>query len=347
MNKDPFDTARYDFDLPAELIAQKPKSRRDKARLLVISRKTSSFQDTTFSRVTEFLKPGDLLILNNTKVIKARLFGVRPSNGKAEIFLLKPIDDLHWEALLKPGKRIKDGETLSFKDTPVTATVLRKEQSSWIIRFSQKNLDGFLAVAGNVPLPPYIKRQVDDENQYQTVYAKNQGAVAAPTAGFHFTPALLKQIEKAGIETAFITLHCGLGTFRPVSSNDIREHRMHKEWLEITEATAEKIRQAKRQNRRIIAVGTTSIRTLESAAARAKKPDDYLQAFSGETDFYIYPGYRFKIIDAVITNFHTPRSTNLILISTFGGYPLVKRAYRYAIEEQFRFFSFGDSMMIL
>ena len=348
MIQDDFNLSKYDFTFPQELIAQEPATKRDNSKLLVIDRKTSSFSKKRFSEITNLFKPGDLLVLNDTKVIKARLKAKRSSGGKVEVFLLKEIQPGVWQVLLKPGKRIKINERIFFEDSPITATINEtNQQGSWSITFSQKNIEPLISSLGQVPLPPYIKKPLTAETQYQTVYAENQGAVAAPTAGFHFTPKLLNDLKKIGVEIVFITLHCGLGTFRPVKSTDIRKHSMHSEWVSLSAEAAEKINAAKLSKRRVIAVGTTSIRTLESVADKSKNHDKLLSPFSGETDFYIYPGYSFKVIDAVITNFHTPCSTNLILISTFAGIDLIKQSYDYAIENRFRFFSFGDSMFII
>ncbi|MBU1121728.1 MAG: tRNA preQ1(34) S-adenosylmethionine ribosyltransferase-isomerase QueA [Candidatus Omnitrophota bacterium] len=349
MKKDIFDRKHYDFGVPGELIAQVPVSPRDSSRLLTIDRQTGAIGESRFSGIVDFLRQGDVLVLNNTKVIKARLIARRTSGAKFEVLLLKKIEKGIWEVLVKPGKRAKIGDNIVFGgEGKLKATVLDHTPAGGrILKFVPEDFDDSLDSLGQVPLPPYIKKDIDDSSKYQTVFAKNEGAIAAPTAGLHFTESLLKKIQDKGVKIIYITLHCGLATFKPVKTSDIRDHKIESEWIEVDSAVAEIINKAKSQSRRIIAVGTTAIRSLESAASLDSCKNVYINPFFGETNLYITPGYKFNIIDGVITNFHTPYSTNLILISSFCGRPLVATAYKYAIDKNFRFYSFGDATLII
>ncbi|MCK4519771.1 MAG: tRNA preQ1(34) S-adenosylmethionine ribosyltransferase-isomerase QueA [Candidatus Omnitrophica bacterium] len=344
MTEDIFDLKHYDFQIPKDLTAQEPAVPRDKCRLLVINRKNSCLKREVFRDIVNYLKKGDVLVLNNTKVIRAKLSARKMSGGKLEILLLKQKEKGVWEVLVKPGKRARVGDVISFERGGYKAKILDKTSSgSRILKFDFLDLESFLSRIGAVPLPPYIKKEVQDPDDYQTVYARREGAVAAPTAGLHFTPELIRKIEAKGVEVLYITLHCGLATFRPVKCKDIRNHPIESEWVEISLSVAQAINKAKKKGRRIIAVGTTGVRALESAALG----ETSIKAFSGSTNFYITPGYKFKVVDALITNFHTPLSTNLILVSSFANSALIKKSYLYARDEKFRFYSFGDAMLIL
>ena len=345
MEKD-FRLSGFSYTIPEELIAQEPHKERDKARLLVINRENRSFKEVSFRDLVNFLNKGDVLVLNNTEVIKARLLGKRKSGAHLEILLLKNIKEGVWETLVKPGKRARINDIIIFEADNLYAQVIdRTEQGTKLLKFHPPNIIPLLAKYGKTPLPPYIKKE-HDLGTYQTVYAQKKGAVAAPTAGLHFTFQLIEEIKKRGVEIIYITLHCGLATFRPVKTEDIREHKMESEKFEISVTSARIINKAKRERRKIIAVGTTVARALESSLVL--KDDEYeVIPQKNETNLYIVPGYRFKIIDSLITNFHTPQSTNLILVTTFLGEELTKRAYNYAIEKKFRFYSFGDAMFII
>lgn len=341
-----FSLSEYAYNLDISYIAQEPVSARDQSRLLVVSCGKGVVKEGVFSNLLELLLPGDLLVLNDTRVIKARLFVKRASGGKVEIFLLKEIRPNLWQALVSPGKRGQVGEKFSFCQEGLEARVIEiLSTGERLIEFSLPCKD-WIEKQGKTPLPPYIKKELDNDEKYQTVYSQKQGAVAAPTAGLHFTNDLLQRIAKKGVEIVYLTLHCGLATFQPVKVEDIRRHRMHTELIEISQDTADKISRAKKEGRRVIAVGTTSVRTLESLASFAAAKTKKLSAFSGETNLYIVPGYKFKLVDAIITNFHTPRSSNLILISAFAGRECIQQSYQYAISHKFRFFSFGDAMFI-
>ena len=333
------------FDLPQELIAQDPLEDRASSRLLVLDKKTGEVTHRGFRDILEYLKPGDCLVINDTKVIPARLFGVKEDTGaKIEVLLLKRREHDIWETLVKPGKKAKPGTRIVFGEGLLTGTVLETvDDGNRLIQFSYEGIfEEILDQLGQMPLPPYITHQLKDKNRYQTVYAKHDGSAAAPTAGLHFTKELLKQIEDMGVKIAHVTLHVGLGTFRPVKVEDVTQHHMHSEFYVVEEDQAELINQAKREHKRVICVGTTSCRTLESAAGE----DGILQAKSGWTDIFIYPGYRFKIMDGLITNFHLPESTLLMLVSAFAGKDHIMAAYKEAVKERYRFFSFGDAMMI-
>ncbi|MDE7246931.1 MAG: tRNA preQ1(34) S-adenosylmethionine ribosyltransferase-isomerase QueA [Lachnospiraceae bacterium] len=333
------------FDLPQELIAQDPLEDRSASRLLVLHRETGEVEHHTFKEITNYLRPGDCLVLNNTKVIPARLMGVKEDTGATiEVLLLKRRENDVWETLVKPGKKAKPGTRLVFGDGCLRAEVLDVvEEGNRLIRFFYDGIfEEVLDRLGEMPLPPYITHKLQDKNRYQTVYAKYDGSAAAPTAGLHFTRELLAQIEEMGVKIAYVTLHVGLGTFRPVKADNILEHHMHAEHYQVTQETADVINQTKKQGGRVICVGTTSCRTVESAAA-----DGFVQAGCGDTEIFIYPGYQFKVLDCLITNFHLPESTLVMLVSALAGREQVLAAYRKAVEEKYRFFSFGDAMMIL
>ena len=338
-------TSDFYYDLPEELIAQDPLEDRSSSRLLVLDRKTGEREHRVFRELVEFLNPGDCLVVNNTRVIPARLMGVKEGTGAGiEVLLLKRCEDNVWETLVKPGKKARPGARISFGDGLLVGEVLEVvEEGNRRIRFTYEGIfEEILDQLGQMPLPPYITHQLKDKNRYQTVYARHEGSAAAPTAGLHFTPELLKRIEDKGVKLAHVTLHVGLGTFRPVKVEDVTQHHMHSEFYMIEEEQAKLINETRAAGGRVICVGTTSCRTLESAADEA----GVLHAGSGWTDIFIYPGYRFKIMDALITNFHLPESTLLMLVSAFAGKERVMAAYKEAVEEKYRFFSFGDAMLI-
>ena len=340
------DVKEFDYDLPKELIAQDPLEDRSGSRLLVLKKKPGEMEHRIFKDIKEYLKPGDCLVINNTKVIPARLYGVKEgTEAKIEILLLKRRENDIWETLVKPGKKAKPGTKISFGDGILTGEVIDiVEEGNRLIQFSYQGIfEEILDQLGQMPLPPYITHQLEDKNRYQTVYAKHSGSAAAPTAGLHFTPELLKEIKESGVDIAHVTLHVGLGTFRPVKVENIQEHHMHSEFYHIEASEAEKINRAKREGHRIICVGTTSCRTIESAA----KPDGTLSECSGWTEIFIYPGYQFKVLDCLLTNFHLPESTLIMLVSALAGREHVLHAYEEAVKEQYRFFSFGDAMLIV
>ncbi|MGM9923744.1 MAG: tRNA preQ1(34) S-adenosylmethionine ribosyltransferase-isomerase QueA [Bacillus sp. (in: firmicutes)] len=337
----------FDFHLPEELIAQTPLKNREASRLMVLNKETGETSDEVFSDITKHLNPGDCLVLNDTKVLPARLFGIKEDTGaKVEMLLLKQDEEDVWEVLVKPAKRVKAGTTVVFGDGALKATCLDElEQGGRIVKFDYNGVFyEVLDQLGTMPLPPYIKEQLAEQDRYQTVYAKERGSAAAPTAGLHFTERLLDEVRAMGVHVAFITLHVGLGTFRPVSVDDIADHDMHAEYYHMTEETAELLNKVKRENGRIITVGTTSTRTLETIATRH---GGEFKAESGWTDIFIFPGYEFKAIDSMITNFHLPKSTLMMLISALAGRERVLAAYEHAVQEEYRFFSFGDAMFIL
>lgn len=339
------DVKDFYFDLPQELIAQDPLEDRSASRLLVLDKKTGDVKHRIFKDITEYLRPGDCLVINDTKVIPARLFGVKKDTGaKIELLLLKRRENDIWETLVKPGKKAKPGTVIDFGDGLLTGTVLETvDDGNRLIRFSYEGIfEEILDQLGQMPLPPYITHQLKDKNRYQTVYAVHEGSAAAPTAGLHFTKELLKQIEEMGIKIAHVTLHVGLGTFRPVKVENVQEHHMHSEFYMVEESEAKKVNDTKAAGGRVICVGTTSCRTVESASTE----DGILQAKTGWTDIFIYPGYRFKILDSLITNFHLPESTLVMLVSALAGREHILKAYEEAIREQYRFFSFGDAMLI-
>ncbi len=337
----------FDFDLPEELIAQTPLEERASSRLMVLNRKNRSITHQHFYDILDFLKPGDCLVLNNTKVLPARLYGVKDETGaKVEVLLLTQLEADDWEVLVKPAKKVKEGTTISFGEGKLTATCIdTKEHGGRVLRF---HYDGIfyevLDQLGEMPLPPYIKEQLDERDRYQTVYAKEKGSAAAPTAGLHFTDELLQQMKDKGVEIAFITLHVGLGTFRPVSVDNIEEHEMHAEFYQMTQKTADQLNQVKARGDRIISVGTTSTRTLETIA---RDTGGTFEERNGWTDIFIYPPYQFKAIDGLITNFHLPKSTLIMLVSALADRDFILEAYNKAVDERYRFFSFGDAMLIM
>ncbi|GAC40931.1 tRNA preQ1(34) S-adenosylmethionine ribosyltransferase-isomerase QueA [Paenibacillus popilliae] len=340
------DVHLFDFDLPERLIAQTPLPDRTASRLLALNRRTGEVEHRTFPDMIEYLKPGDLLVLNDTRVIPARLYGVKPdTGGNVEVLLLKQEQDDIWEALVKPAKRLKKGATVRFGDELTGTVIEEREMGGRLIRFEYAGIfHEILDRLGQMPLPPYIKELLQDRERYQTVYAKHEGSAAAPTAGLHFTDSILEQIRAKEVGIARITLHVGLGTFRPMSADVIEEHVMHAEYYEMSEETAALINETRSLGGRIVAVGTTSCRTLETVAGRyGSEP---VAACSGWTDIFIYPGYEFRLVDSLLTNFHLPKSTLVMLVSAFAGREHMMAAYREAIEQEYRFFSFGDAMLI-
>ncbi|MCB6415801.1 tRNA preQ1(34) S-adenosylmethionine ribosyltransferase-isomerase QueA [Dorea acetigenes] len=333
------------FDLPQELIAQDPLEDRSGSRLLVLDKESGDVSHHTFREIVDYLEPGDCLVLNDTKVIPARLIGSKiGTDAKIEILLLKRKENDIWETLVKPGKKAKPGTKISFGDGLLVGEVVDiVEEGNRLVKFHYEGIfEEILDQLGQMPLPPYITHQLEDKNRYQTVYAKHSGSAAAPTAGLHFTPELLEKIEKKGIDIAKVTLHVGLGTFRPVKVDDILEHHMHSEFYRIEQSEADKINRAKETGHRVICVGTTSCRTIESAADENGK----LRECSGWTEIFIYPGYQFKVLDCLLTNFHLPESTLIMLVSALAGREHVLAAYEEAVKERYRFFSFGDAMFI-
>ena len=339
-------TADFDFDWPEELIAQTPLEKRDASRLLVVDKETGAFSDQHFDQIIDQLQPGDALVMNNTRVLPARLYGSKPeTGGHVELLLLKNTKGDDWEVLAKPAKRLRVGAQISFGDGRLTATVVEElDHGGRIVRFGYEGI--FLEVLeslGEMPLPPYIHEKLADRERYQTVYAKENGSAAAPTAGLHFTEELLEQIAAKGVKLVYLTLHVGLGTFRPVSVDSLDDHEMHSEFYSLSEEAAQTLRQVKANGGRVIAVGTTSIRTLETIGSKFQ---GQIQADSGWTNIFIKPGYDWKIVDAFSTNFHLPKSTLVMLVSAFAGRSLTLEAYEHAIAERYRFFSFGDAMFI-
>ncbi|WP_299032613.1 tRNA preQ1(34) S-adenosylmethionine ribosyltransferase-isomerase QueA [uncultured Anaerococcus sp.] len=337
-------TSEFDYYLPEELIAQHPSSKRDEARMMVLDKNTGESEDKYFYDIIDYLNPGDVLVMNDTRVIPARLFGHRPDKEeKIEVFLLNNTEGSKWEVLVRPGKKMKIGTEVIFSDELSCKVIDIKEDGNRIVEFYFEGIfNEILDRLGNMPLPPYIKEKLKDSEDYQTVYSKNPGSVAAPTAGLHFTKELLKKIEDKGIKLAYLTLNVGLGTFRPVNEDEITDHKMHSEFCTLSKETAEIIKKAKGEGRRIIAVGTTSIRTLESVYKKNGK----ICADSGWTDIFIYPGFDFKVVDAIITNFHLPKSTLIMLIAAFTSKDIILNAYNDAVSKKYRFFSFGDCMFI-
>ena len=335
----------YDYDLPKELIAQDPLEDRSSSRLMVLDKTTGEIEHRIFKDITSYLRPGDCLVLNNTKVIPARLYGVKEgTEAKIEILLLKRNADDVWETLVKPGKKAKIGTKIIFGDGLLVGEVIDVvEEGNRLIKFHYEGIfEEILDKLGQMPLPPYITHQLKDKNRYQTVYAKYDGSAAAPTAGLHFTPELLEQVKAMGVDIAEVTLHVGLGTVRPVREENVLEHHMHSEFYMVSKEAAEKINHAKDAGNRVIAVGTTSTRTLESASDENGR----MKETSGWTEIFIYPGYQFKVIDGLITNFHLPESTLVMLVSALAGREHVLNAYKEAVKEKYRFFSFGDAMFI-
>ena len=338
-------TSDFYFDLPQELIAQDPLEDRSASRLLVLDKKTGAMEHRHFYNIVDYLQPGDCLVINNTKVIPARLYGVREGTGALiEILLLKRKENDVWETLVKPGKKAKPGTKIVFGDGLLVGEVIDiVEEGNRLIQFTYEGIfEEILDRLGQMPLPPYITHELKDKNRYQTVYAKYEGSAAAPTAGLHFTPELLQQVRDMGVNIAEVTLHVGLGTFRPVKVEDVTQHHMHSEFSQVDETAANLINETKKNGGRVICVGTTSCRTIESAAAE----DGTLRPCSDWTEIFIYPGYRFKVLDCLITNFHLPESTLLMLVSALAGKEKIMTAYKEAVEQKYRFFSFGDAMFI-
>ena len=338
-------TADFAYDLPEELIAQDPLEQRDSSRLMVLDKNTGEWTHRVFHDIVEYLHPGDCLVINDTKVIPARLIGEREeTGGKVEVLLLKRKSDSVWETLVKPGKKARPGMRLSFGNGLLKAEVLEVvEEGNRLIRFEYDGIfEEILDQLGQMPLPPYITHKLQDKNRYQTVYAKYEGSAAAPTAGLHFTTELLQQIQDMGVQIARVTLHVGLGTFRPVKVDDVEKHHMHTEFYHVSEEAASLINRTKEQGGRVICVGTTSCRTIESAADE----QGVVHAGEGDTSIFIYPGYQFKALDCLITNFHLPESTLLMLVSALAGKEHIMAAYEEAVREKYRFFSFGDAMFI-
>lgn len=337
----------FDFHLPEELIAQTPLEERASSRLMVLNKENGQIEHDIFKNIKNYVKPGDCLVLNDTRVLPARLFGEKEDTGaKIEVLLLKQLEGDTWETLVKPAKRIKEGSVITFGNGLLSAVCVgEKDHGGRLLQFRYEGIFyEVLEALGEMPLPPYIKEQLEDKERYQTVYAKERGSAAAPTAGLHFTEELLEELKEMGVHITFITLHVGLGTFRPVSVDDILEHEMHAEFFQVTEDTAHLLNEVRKDGGRIISVGTTSTRTLETIASKHKGK---FVADSGWTDIFIYPGYDFKAIDGMITNFHLPKSTLIMLVSALAGREPVLHAYRTAVEEKYRFFSFGDAMLIL
>ena len=336
----------FTFDLPEELIAQDPLEDRSSSRLLTLDKNTGEIGHDIFHNIVNYLKPGDCLVLNNTKVIPARLIGAKEeTGGKVEVLLLKRKQDNVWETLVKPGKKARPGARISFGDGKLVGEVIDVvDEGNRLVKFEYEGIfEEVLDELGQMPLPPYITHQLKDKNRYQSVYAKYDGSAAAPTAGLHFTKELLQQIKDMGVNIAYVTLHVGLGTFRPVKVDEITDHHMHSEFYQVDEEAAEKINRAKDSGHRVICVGTTSCRTIESAADET----GHLKPTSGWTEIFIYPGYKFKILDGLITNFHLPESTLIMLVSALAGREHVLAAYEEAVQERYRFFSFGDAMLIV
>jgi len=339
-------TSDYFFDLPEELIAQDPLADRSSSRLLVLDKNTGKTVHKSFRNIMDYLHPGDCLVLNNTKVIPARLLGVKEDTGAAvEVLLLKRHEDDVWETLVKPGKKLRPGARMVFGDGILKAEVLEVvEEGNRLVKFYYEGIwEEVLDQLGEMPLPPYITHKLQDKNRYQTVYAKYEGSAAAPTAGLHFTNDLLEELKARGIKLAYVTLHVGLGTFRPVKVDNVKEHHMHTEYYQVSQEAADLINETKKNGHRVICVGTTSCRTIESAADE----NGMLSECCGNTDIFIYPGYQFKVLDCLITNFHLPESTLVMLVSALAGREHVLQAYEEAVKERYRFFSFGDAMMVV
>lgn len=337
-------TSDFYYDLPEELIAQNPVEPRDSSRLFVYDRKTDSISHKHFRDVYDLLNKGDLLVINTTKVYPARIFAHTEHGGKVEVLLLKRRDLTEWEVLVKPGKKCREGVVLKINDELSVEIISRTEEGGRIVRFIFDGVfEDILSRVGEMPLPPYIREKLKDQSRYQTVYCKKEGSAAAPTAGLHFTKELIERLKEKGVEFAEVNLNVGLGTFRPVKVDDLADHKMHTEYFEINEENAQKINKAKKEGRRVIAVGTTSVRTLESAA----NEDGTVNAVSGDTSIFIYPPYKFKVVDSLITNFHLPESTLVMLVSALSTREKTLELYKIAVEEKYRFFSFGDSMMII
>ena len=337
-------TSDFDYELPEELIAQTPAEPRDSSRMLCYRRDTDEVSHRIFRDLPEILRPGDLLVRNNTRVLPARLYGFTPHGGKVEVLLLKRRSLAEWEVLVKPGKKAREGAELFFSEELSLVVKGRTGEGERIVAFRYDGVfEDIISRLGEMPLPPYIHEKLADGERYQTVYSKVNGSAAAPTAGLHFTPALFDRLREKGVETADILLHVGLGTFRPVKAEEITGHHMHSEYYEIDEVNADKINRAKREGRRVIAVGTTSVRTLESVADE----NGFVRPCRGNTEIFIFPGYRFRCVDGLITNFHLPKSTLIMLISAFLGREKMLELYNLAVKNRYRFFSFGDAMLLL
>ena len=338
-------TSDFDYELPERLIAQHPSERRDHSRLLILDRKSGAILHRHFYELPAFSQPGDVLVINSTRVLPARLYGKKVGGtARVEVLLLKPTEERDvWEVLVRPGKRLRVGAEVEFENGLLRGRVIEETEAGRKMAFSYQGIfEEILESIGSMPLPPYIHEQLSDAERYQTVYAKERGSAAAPTAGLHFTPELLEQVRQMGVEIAEVTLHVGLGTFRPVKETDVLKHHMHSEFYRIDQSEADKINRAKKEGHRVIAVGTTSTRTLESAADE----NGYLRETSGWTEIFIYPGYQFKVIDGLITNFHLPESTLVMLVSALAGREHVLNAYAEAVAQRYRFFSFGDAMFL-
>ena len=331
----------FNFELPKELIAQHPTKKRTNSRLLALDKVSGKTQDLNFPDIINFLNKGDLLVFNNTKVIPARLFGKKTTGGKVEVFIERLLDDNSAIAFLKTSKTPKLGKPIYFGDSVVKPTA--KQGMFYLVETQDCSLTELMDTHGHMPLPPYIQREdeIDDKDRYQTVYAKEKGAVAAPTAGLHFDTQLLQDIKDKGINTAYVTLHVGAGTFQPVKTDSIKDHIMHKEWLQVTHEVAEQVKQTKARGNKVIAVGTTAVRCIETAAKSGE-----MKPYTGDTNIFIYPGYEFKVVDSLLTNFHLPESTLIMLVSAKCGRKNTLNAYKHAVEEKYRFFSYGDAMFI-
>lgn len=332
----------FDYDLPQELIAQHPMEPRDHSRLLVVDKKTGEIEHKHFYDLVNYLKPGDVLVFNDTRVIPARMHGTKDTGAHVEVFLLTRRDATDWEVLVRPGKKLQVGAKINFSDELSCEVIEHTDFGGRVVRFKYDGIfEEILDRLGETPLPPYITAPLEDKERYQTVYNRERGSAAAPTAGLHFTKELLQKIKEIGCEEVFVTLHVGLGTFRPVSEAKIEDHKMHKEFYTVSQEAADAVNKAKAEGRRIIAVGTTAVRTLEAAGA-----DGQLHAGSSWTNIFIYPGYKFRLVDDLVTNFHLPQSTLLMLVSTLSTREIMLRTYKKAVEEKYRFFSFGDAMFI-
>jgi S-adenosylmethionine:tRNA ribosyltransferase-isomerase len=337
-------TSDFDYHLPESSIAQTPAEPRDSSRLLVLHRDTNELEHRIIRDVTDYLNPGDLLVLNQTRVIPARIFARKETGGRVELLLLRRRDELIWEALVG-GKGLRVGKMAQVENGPEVKIIEELDGSERLIQFSEP-IEPYFAKVGNVPLPPYIHEKLEDPERYQTVYAKEPGSAAAPTAGLHFTPRLLEELQVKGVRIAYVTLHVGLDTFAPVNEDDPKEHKIHSEWCELPQETADAINETRARGKRVVAVGTTSVRTLESAA-QGSNAESKVSTFMGPTSLFILPGHQFKIVDAMITNFHLPKSTLLMLVSAFAGREKILETYEVAVREGYRFYSFGDAMLIV
>lgn len=346
MTDKPLKTEDFDYDLPQELIAQTPLKERDEARMLVLNAKTGEYKDDYFYDIIDYLNPGDAVVMNDSRVMPARIYGVKPdTGGHLEVLLLNNTEGDNWETLVKPARRAKVGTKIVFGNGELTATVTKElEHGGRMIKFDYDGI--FMEILdklGEMPLPPYIKEKLDDPEMYQTVYSKEIGSAAAPTAGFHWTKELLKKVEEKGVKLVYLTLHVGLGTFRPVSEDNIEDHKMHSEFYSLSQEAADTLNEVRKNGGRIVATGTTSIRTLETIGT---KFNGEIKADSGWTDIFIKPGYKWQVVDAFITNFHLPKSTLVMLVAAFTGRENILNAYKHAVQEKYRFFSFGDAMFI-